>query len=197
MKTFDFSGLECPGPVIETKKYMDQNPGTKEILVVVDNTAASENVSRFLSTSGFEISVEKDEKSFKITGKKELSSEDNIKIEDPKKVDGSTLIMFTNKTLGSGSPELGEKLMLNFIKTLFEMENLWRLVFVNESVKLTVGEAKTIEALKTLEEKGVSILVCGTCLEYFGILEDKRVGETTNMLDIVTSLEVADKVINY
>ena len=196
MKTFDFSGLECPGPVIETKKYIDQNAGTKEISIIVDNHAASENVSRFLSNSGFETSMEKGEKSIKITGIRGESFEKDEGTKEPKK-EGSTLIMFTNKTLGSGSPELGEKLMLNFIKTLFEMENLWRLVFVNESVKLTVGEAQTIEALKNLENKGVSILVCGTCLEYFGILKDKEVGETTNMLDIVTSLEVADKVINY
>lgn len=196
MKTFDFSGLECPGPVIETKKYMDQNSGTKEISIIVDNHAASENVSRFLSNSGFETSMEKGEKSFKITGIRGESFEKNEGTKEPKK-EGSTLIMFTNITLGSGSPELGEKLMLNFIKTLFEMDNLWRLVFVNESVKLTVGEAQTIEALKNLEKKGVSILVCGTCLEYFDILKDKEVGETTNMLDIVTSLEVADKVINY
>ena len=50
-------------------------------------------------------------------------------------------------------------------------------------------------ALKKLEESGVSILVCGTCLEFFHLTEQKQVGETTNMLDIVTSLDLADKVI--
>jgi hypothetical protein len=40
-------------------------------------------------------------------------------------------------------------------------------------------------------------LVCGTCLNYYGLLEQKKVGETTNMLDIVTSLQVADKVISF
>ena len=92
--------------------------------------------------------------------------------------------------------QLGGKLMLNFIKTLKEMGALWRMVFVNEGVKLTVDGAETIEALRELEESGVSMLVCGTCLEYFGILEDKRIGETTNMLDIVTSLQVSEKIIN-
>ena len=48
---------------------------------------------------------------------------------------------------------------------------------------------------KKLEAAGVSILVCGTCLEYYGLLDSRQVGETTNMLDIVTSLDLADKVI--
>ena len=40
-------------------------------------------------------------------------------------------------------------------------------------------------------------MVCGTCLNHFGLLDKKQCGETTNMLDIVTSLQVADKVITF
>jgi selenium metabolism protein YedF len=105
--------------------------------------------------------------------------------------------MVAHNSLGSGNRELGEKLMLNFVKTLVEIkDSLWRLVFVNEGVKLTVEGTETLPFLKTLEDSGVSILVCGTCLEYFNLLEMKKVGITTNMLDIMTSLQVADKVIN-
>jgi hypothetical protein len=46
-----------------------------------------------------------------------------------------------------------------------------------------------------MERSGVSILVCGTCLDFFNLLEKKAVGVTTNMLDVVTSLQFADKVI--
>jgi selenium metabolism protein YedF len=88
--------------------------------------------------------------------------------------------------------------MLNFLRTLKEMEgSLWRLVFVNNGVKLTVEEAEALSVLQELESNKVSILVCGTCLNHFGLLEKKKVGETTNMLDIVTSLDVADKVITF
>ncbi|MCP3925242.1 MAG: sulfurtransferase-like selenium metabolism protein YedF [Desulfobacterales bacterium] len=195
MIELDFSGMTCPGPVIETKKYLEKHPKTLKLQIVVDNTAASENVSRFLSNSGYESSIEKDAENFNIVAKKDESLK--VKNDDKKTSSGSTLIMFTHNTLGTGSKELGEKLMFNFLKTLPEMNNLWRLVFVNEAVMLTVGNSDTIEPLKQLEEAGVSILVCGTCLEYYKVLEDKKVGETTNMLDIVTSLDVADKVINY
>jgi intracellular sulfur oxidation DsrE/DsrF family protein len=74
--------------------------------------------------------------------------------------------------------------------------DLWRLVLLNGGVKLAIEGSEVLEQLQGLEREGITILVCGTCLTHFNILEKKRVGETTNMLDIVTSLQVADKVIN-
>jgi len=53
-----------------------------------------------------------------------------------------------------------------------------------------------LEDLKAYEAAGLKILVCGTCLDHFKLLEKKRVGETTNMLDIVTAMQLADQVIN-
>ena len=88
--------------------------------------------------------------------------------------------------------------MLNFLKTLKEMgSQLWRLVFLNSGVKLTIEGAESLPLIQELAGQGVSVLVCGTCLNHFGLLEQKKVGETTNMLDIVTSLQVADKVISF
>jgi len=74
--------------------------------------------------------------------------------------------------------------------------DLWRLVFVNNGVKLTVNGSAVLDELKSLAENGTQILVCGTCLTHFNLLDKKEVGETTNMLDIVTAMQVADKVIN-
>jgi hypothetical protein len=61
---------------------------------------------------------------------------------------------------------------------------------------LTVTGAETLPTLQELEGKGTYILVCGTCLTHFDLLGKKQVGETTNMLDIVTAMQLADKVIN-
>jgi selenium metabolism protein YedF len=87
--------------------------------------------------------------------------------------------------------------MVNFLRTLKEMGGeLWRLVFVNNGVKLTIDGLEVLEDLKAYESAGLKILVCGTCIDHFNILEKKQVGETTNMLDIVTAMQLADKVIN-
>ena len=75
-------------------------------------------------------------------------------------------------------------------------DELWRLVFVNSGVKLTIDGAGTLEDLQGLEEEGLTFLVCVTCLDHFSLLEKKRVGQTTNMLDIVTAMQLADKVIH-
>jgi selenium metabolism protein YedF len=111
----------------------------------------------------------------------------------PKKI----LVMVGSDRLGRGDDALGAGLLLNFLKTLKEMgPELWRLVFVNGGVRLTAAGAEAIPVLRDLAAAGVSILVCGTCLNHFQLLDKKEVGETTNMLDIVTSLQVADSVIN-
>jgi len=87
-------------------------------------------------------------------------------------------------------------LMLSFLRTLKEMgPDLWRLVFVNNGVKLTIDGSEVLDDLKAYENGGLKILVCGTCLTHFNLLERKQVGETTNMLDIVTAMQLADKVI--
>ncbi len=105
--------------------------------------------------------------------------------------------MVANNCMGHGNDELGSKLMVSFLKTIKEMgDELWRLVFVNNGVKLTIDDSEVLEVLKEYEKDGLHILVCGTCLTHFNLLDKKQVGETTNMLDIVTAMQLADKVIN-
>jgi hypothetical protein len=67
---------------------------------------------------------------------------------------------------------------------------------VNNGVKLAIDESEVLQNLTELEDSGITILVCGTCLDHFNLLDKKQVGETTNMLDIVTAMQLADKVIN-
>jgi selenium metabolism protein YedF len=86
--------------------------------------------------------------------------------------------------------------MGNFLNTLPELgDSLWRIIMVNGAVKLATASSPAIDALKKLEAAGVSILVCGTCLEFFQLMDQKAVGQVTNMLDVVTSQQLADKVI--
>ncbi|NMC50911.1 MAG: sulfurtransferase-like selenium metabolism protein YedF, partial [Desulfovibrio sp.] len=102
----------------------------------------------------------------------------------------------TSDVIGRGDDVLGAKLMVNFLATLPELgEHLWRIVMVNGAVKLAVTGSPALERLKAFEAAGVTILVCGTCLDFFGILDKKEVGQTTNMLDVVTSLQLATKVL--
>ena len=195
----DCRGLICPQPVIKTREALEQKPSA--VTVLVDNAPASENVRRLLEKSGYAVSVEQREAAlWAVTGKADAScavcTEAEAVIEASPEGGKRTLVFLSTEVLGHGSDELGAKLMANFLATLPEMGgNLWRIVMVNGGVKLASLPGPALDALKKLDVSGVSILVCGTCLEYFQLLDKKQVGETTNMLDIMTSLDLADKVI--
>jgi selenium metabolism protein YedF len=193
----DCRGLACPTPVLKTKELIEQKT-VDQLTVLVDNPAAKENVGRFLSAKGYLVHTEEREGGFSITGvKAEESSYEGPQAEAQLSEEKKILVLVATGQLGRGDEELGRKLMVNFIGTLKEMgPDLWRLVLVNGGVKFAVEGSEVLEQLQALEKDGTTILVCGTCLTHFNILEKKRVGETTNMLDIVTSLQVADKIIN-
>ena len=198
METLNCQGLACPQPVVEARDFLAAHPLTSELTVIVDNQAAAQNVMRFLETRGFKASILGTDPELRVQAQKQDQGSCEMVIEKVMEKPQKTLIMITKDTLGQGDDQLGALLMLNFLKTLKEMgDALWRLVFVNSGVKLTIEGAEALSVLQELESQSVSILVCGTCLNHFGLLEKKRVGETTNMLDIVTSLEVADKVITF
>lgn len=106
------------------------------------------------------------------------------------------LILITSDRIGRGDDELGKKLMINYIGSLKEMgTDLWQIIFVNGGVNLVTETSQVITELQAYQNDKVSILSCGTCLEHFGLTSKKAIGETTNMLDIVTGLQLADKVI--
>lgn len=207
--SIDGRGLACPGPVLRTKEAIEtQNPG--HISVTVDNEAATENVSRFLTHSGFEVSVDSDGRTSVIEGTRQgdylseqvsTGPDSNLSQGSGQDMDRANhqkiMVMIASQAIGNGDDILGEKLMVSFLTTLKEMgEDLWRVVFVNSGVKFTIEGSPVFDKIQELEEQGVHILVCGTCLTHFDLFHQKKVGETTNMLDIVTSMQIAHKVIN-
>lgn len=202
----DCKGLACPGPVLECKRLMDsQRPGC--VNVTVDNEAAKENVSRFLKNQGYAVTVNQAGKgAWEITGTSagSLDKEERetcgqceaMPAEEIARMSRKTLVFITSDSIGRGDDALGGKLMKNFLATLPELgEDLWRIILVNGGVRLSTQDSPVLGELKSMAEAGVSILVCGTCLDFFGLLSRKAVGETTNMLDVVTSLQMATKVI--
>jgi selenium metabolism protein YedF len=197
MKEIDARGLACPAPVLQTKAAL-QEESPNGVRVVVDNAASQQNVQRFLESQGFQTALEHVGSDYIVIGSCDSkTSEQPRPIPEPSSDAKKIMIMCATDRIGFGDDALGSKLMVNFLRTLKEMDDeLWRLVFVNNGVKLTIDGSEVLEDLKAYESAGLKILVCGTCLDHFNILKKKQVGETTNMLDIVTAMQLADKVIN-
>ena len=197
MKEIDARGLACPAPVLQTKVAL-QEEKPNSLRVFVDNAASQQNVQRFLESQGFQAVLEQNGADYLVIGtcvsepreQPQLSTEQEGAV---KKI----MVMCATDRMGFGDDELGLKLMVNFLRTLKEMGNeLWRLVFVNNGVKLTIDGSEVLDDLRDFDNGGHKIMVCGTCLNHFNLLERKQVGETTNMLDIVTAMQLADKVIS-
>lgn len=205
MPDFDLNcqGLPCPQPVLRCKECIDKDR-PEGLRVTVDNAAARDNVSRFLVSQGYGVAVDEVAGGWLVTGMRggdaacecEVMSHEAIAKIAGGAVNSGIVAFITAETVGKGDDELGAKLMFNFLATLPELgSDLWRIVLVNGGVKLACEGSPCLEKLQALAARGVSILVCGTCLDFFGLLEKKRVGETTNMLDVVTSLQIASKVV--
>lgn len=210
----DLRGIPCPEPLLHIKKAL-QVAGLTDLELVIDNASTAENVTDYLKCKKFSVTVVKEQSLFIVQGTRALPSvwgalldrlsfifssmfadKSSCGIPRGAASDKRTFVLITADRLGSGDDELGKKLMANYIKTLEEMGNsLWQLVFVNGGVRLATTDSAVLSELQGYERRGVQILVCGTCLEYFKLAEEKQVGQTTNMLDIISGMDVADKVI--
>ncbi len=198
-KILDARGWVCPKPVIETKKVLQTE---NEVTVIVDNKAAKENVTRLATKMQFQVSVEeKDDGIYMHINKGKESSIVEIGEEELSSYvqcsEGKLILLITSDTVGRGNDELGGILMRALMHTFLETEpkpNM--IILMNNGVKLAVSGSPVIDDLKALFEKGVEILVCGTCLNYFGLTDNVMVGQISNAYTIAESLLLAERVIN-
>ncbi len=194
----DCRGKACPLPVVETKRAVEAG-GDKNILVIVDNPAARENVSRFAANAGCKVNVAETNGCWRL----EITVPDSkIKnkgsVAEVKAEAGGTagnVYFITTNSLGQGSADLGEALMKSLMVTLTQQDPPGALLFLNSGVYLTVEDSPVLEQLRSLADQGTEILVCGTCLNYYKLAEKHAVGIVSNMLEINTRLAGPHKVI--
>ncbi|QCX33608.1 sulfurtransferase-like selenium metabolism protein YedF [Caloramator sp. E03] len=191
MKKIDCRGLACPKPVIMTKKELESME-SGELEVIVDNEAAKENVSKLAKNMGLNFEVFNEDKLFHIVIKKDFTSCDcKIETESEKIV-----ILVSSDRFGSGDDKLGAALMKSYLYALTESEIKPKtMIFVNGGARLTIEGSDVLESIKTLESSGVEILVCGTCLDFYGIKDKLAVGNITNMYTIVEKMNSASNTI--
>jgi selenium metabolism protein YedF len=110
---------------------------------------------------------------------------------------GEQVVVYINShLLGGGDEALGSILMKTFLKTLLDLQTKpTRLILINSGVRLASEGSEVLETLRSLSEKGVEILSCGTCLDFYGLKEKLGVGVVSNMYDIAQSLLEADRLV--
>ena len=179
--TVNAMGEQCPIPVVKTKKVLDSVQGDAEITVLVDNETAVQNLTRMGKNAGAEVLAEKtSDREFHVT----------LRVKDRKPS------VETTEEINCIPDVKGQVLMKGFLFAVTQLDELPKtMLFYNGGATLTTEDSDSLDDLKSLEAQGVTIKTCGTCLNYYGVTEKLKVGEVTNMYDIVETMAKASKVV--
>ena len=190
-KFIDARGKACPMPVVLAKREIDS--GEINITVAVDNEMAVENLKRLATNSNIEVRTEQIEDGYNVIFSKGAET-DIIKESSPKK--GYT-VFFGKDYVGEWDYTLGHSLAKMMLYTLSDSDDIPEsVIFMNSGVKLpTSDKLDIIKSISTLEEKGTEVLVCGTCLNFYGIAGELKAGTISNMYEILEKMKGAEKVI--
>lgn len=112
-------------------------------------------------------------------------------------MDESTVLLFQRNGLGEAPSGLQHLLVTKFVSLLRQSDQLPGVIlFYTEGVKLVCEDSPILEHLESLASAGVKLVVCSTCLEYFGLKESVRVGNVLGMPEILSAIQSAGNVVS-
>ncbi len=204
MKTIDVRDLACPGPVLTLRDLLDA--GEREIAVHVADELSRSNVSRFAASRGAVVEVaDGGDGSYVVRvtagmdapgarpGEEALLDCD---LPETAAVRGPQVVQVTACTMGSGDDDLGALLLRSFLKTQSQLDRKPdAIIFYNDGVKLCCEGSLLLDDLRALESAGIEIIACGTCLNFFELADQLRIGRVTDMLEIASRLADAGSIV--
>ena len=195
-------GDACPIPVVKTLNAMKELKGAGTVQTLVDNEIAVQNLTRLAESKGCSIeTAQLGEKQYQVTitvgeGAELPENADGICTVPAAGTPDNTVVVISADHMGEGDETLGKILLKGFLFALTQQETLPKTVlFYNGGASVTCEGSTSLEDLQKLQELGVEILTCGTCLNHYGLTEKLLVGEVTNMYVIVEKQMQATKVI--
>jgi selenium metabolism protein YedF len=195
MEKLDCRGLACPGPVIQVKKVLEKTAPGSSFSIELDSEASKDNVRRFAESRGAVVTGEAGNDgtillTITVPSAGKAPGHGDVERRPP-------IVFITTETIGTGSDKLGRILMEGFITTLQEQDQVPdRIVFLNSGVKLAVLGSSVLGILEKLADRGCEILVCGTCLDFLGLMDQVAAGRVSNMYDIQKAMLTASNVIS-
>ena len=190
--TIDATGRACPIPFMLAKKEIDG--GNTSFSVLVDNTLAVENLKKLARAEGFKTTVSPGEAPYTVTF--DSTAEHRQTSRQEKREEQSYLVYLGSDTMGNGEHELGRNLLRMFLYTIDQGDALPdTIICLNKGVFMATEDAHAIATLRSLSAKGVSIISCGTCLDYYHLTEKLHVGSIGNMHEIANKLVHAKHIV--
>ena len=176
MKTLDLRNLQCPHPVIQSRKALLDEPGI-DLTVLISDETARDNLTRLAGSMNYSAQVTSEGDDFHVI----LTPDATQQSDSNQAVTRRTVVFITAETMGSGDDELGRLLLKNFLITMTEMTDLPEAIYlVNAGVKLVCEGSELLEVFDKLGCLGIDIAACGLCLEFFHLKEKHSLGRTTN-----------------
>jgi selenium metabolism protein YedF len=201
-KIVDARGLACPQPVILTRKAMAE-PG--ELITIVNSDTSRDNVRRMAEKSGRSVRIEEKGDDYHLfisaVGDKAGGVQAPAATPEPQTSTGvavgePAVLVVPGKTMGRDDEQLGGILVRGFFHTLGELERRPdTVIFINGGVWLAIDDSPILEDLRTLENQGVKLLACGTCLSHYEIKDRLAVGQISNMYEIAETIFAAGKIV--
>lgn len=190
-RIIDCMGMACPLPVIHAKKAIESFTEDGTLIVLVDNDTAVQNLTRLGEHNGFTVtSTQSGDRAYSVTMQVKAGSAaasvpaESLSCAAPAK--GGKVVVLSSNTMGVGDEKLGAKLMKAFVFALTKQDILPdKVICYNSGAFLTTEDADTIRDLTSLADAGVTVMTCGTCLDFYGIKDRLQVGIVSNMYDIV------------
>ena len=171
-------GDNCPIPVVKAKKAIDALEDAAIVEISVDNEIAVQNVTKMVNQKNLEYTCEKVGQNHYV-----------IKVQCGEVVE-------SGDKMCEGDEELGKVIIKGFIYAITQLDKYPKAVLLyNSGVKLSSEGSDSIGDLKVLEDHGVEILSCGTCLNFYNLQDKLQVGKVTNMYSIVEELSGATNII--
>lgn len=199
----DARGEQCPIPVIKAKKALESAKKGDLVIVFVDNEIAVQNLQKLATqkNAGFQWKKNGDSEYEAVftVGNSDSAQEEELEIScemptlNRKK---KTVVAIASNQMGVGEEALGKTLLKGFLYALTQQDVLPdTILFYNGGASISCEGSDSLEDLKWLEQQGVEIITCGTCLNFYGIAEKLAVGKVTNMYEIVQTMMSADSLI--
>jgi selenium metabolism protein YedF len=202
MRIVDTKGQLCPAPLIATKRALKETPAGDSFIVLTDNQTSLTNVSRFLKDNNTQFTISEKEGIWSLTvirSTGELpkpNAEEYCAPEVPHFHKGDFVVAISSDKMGEGDTDLGTLLMTNFIKAIHDLDILpSKMVFYNRGVFLGKKDSTVFELLKDLEKMGVSLFLCGTCINHYSLKDSIIIGSVSNMFEITQIMSSSGKVV--
>ena len=194
----DARGKACPIPFMLAKQQIDL--GNTDFVIEVDNQVAIENLRRLARSQNYTIDTVDEGSDFKVRFRGSGSHPEMENITEPllscSPVNNTWALFIGKAGMGDGDLELGRNLVRMFLYTLDQGTDLpTTIILMNKGVLLATEDELSVTTLKSLQAKGCELLVCGTCLNFYQLVDKLQVGTISNMYDIAKRMLAAGKLI--